>query len=520
MKKIALITLFSSIASILSAQDDLVDMNLVHFQSESEKKAFTAYVRKGEKDYFSLFMASGTLLTEDKVEEARDRFRLFLLRYDDSKFQTRKPERKSNQIHADLQKTFLKRYQDNASFEEIFFNGNYSDISSLGLYAIAFDHAKVPYSIRDDANELYILAYPDAEKIKLKLTMGGHALIKPTTEFKQQFVGLLRRQKVIPDDEFSRSSVLALFDKYYYGSNQIGITIPNVVGLQYYNQAVMDLQSNRFSNSFNHAEKAYLLYPSPKTSYLMAVAGTSAFQQRKQLDSIKAIQLVKLSKLSDQGVTREMIEAEFIQIAQELLFNRSDKTELDRFHRVLSRYLINFAIKNDVDFVYFYETGRFLLNRGRYTEALNHFEEAFKINPTNQRASGALINSINWKVSNTRDAREQIKILEQYQDQYPQLTEDNYFNGLVLSSYLVKMMTDFAAGNPSDGEKYRTLFAQHYAKYSDVHADKHLIGSAYSRAAFYYHRKGQKQKARAIIDAGLRQSPDNYELVEQKRMLK
>src|SRR5690606_1289040 len=98
------------------------------------------------------------------------------------------------------------------------------------------------------------------------------------------------------------------------GGTQIGITIPNVIGLQYYNQAITDLQSNRFQGSFSNAEKAYLLYPSPKTSYLMTVAGTSAFKQRKQLDSIKAIQLGKLSKFGDHGITPEMIEAEFIQI--------------------------------------------------------------------------------------------------------------------------------------------------------------------------------------------------------------
>ena len=520
MKKIAFVTLLSSIALTSFGQDDLVDLNLVQFQSDFEKKAFTDYVRKGEKDYFSLFMASGTLLSEHKVEEAHDRFYSFLMQYNESKFQSKKPERKSRQIHGDLQKTFLKLYQNNASFEEIFYNGNYSDISSLGLYAIAFDHAKIPYAIRDEADELYILTYPNADKIKLELTMSGHTLIKPTMEFKQQYVELLRVQKRITDAELSKVGVIALFDKYYYGGTQIGITIPNVIGLQYYNQAITDLQSNRFQGSFSNAEKAYLLYPSPKTSYLMTVAGTSAFKQRKQLDSIKAIQLGKLSKFGDHGITPEMIEAEFIQITQELLFNRSDKTEMDNFHKVLNSHLSNFRIKNDINFVYYYETGRFLYNRGRYTEGLSNFEEAFKIKPANQLASSAFINAITWKVSNTGDNKEKIKLLDGYQAQYPSLTEDNNFNELVLSCYLLKMINDFDSGNYAEGEKYRALFEEGRAKFADVHTDQQLIGNAYSRGAFYYYRKGQTQKARTVIETGLKHSPDNYELLARKKMMK
>lgn len=520
MRKIIFAVLFSCTALLTFAQADLVELDLVQFQSDMEKNAFTDYVRKGKKNYFMLFMASGSLLTDSKVTEAENRFYSFLEQYKDPKFQTKKPERKSKQIHEDLQKTFLIRLQDNVNFEEIFRNGDYSNISAVGLYAISFDHVNIPFSIRDEADQLFILTYPNAEKIKLELTMNGHALIKPSIEFKQQYVQMLRDQKLITDAEFSKVGVTGLFDKFFYGNNEIGITIPNLIGLQYYNQAVLDLQSNRYANSFNHAEKAYLLYPSPKTSYLMTVAGTNAFNQRKQLDSIKAVQLAKLSKYEEQGVTPDIIEAEFIQISQELLFNRSDKTEMDKFHKVLNNYLTNVRIKNDVNFVYFYETGRFLYNRGRYTESVVQFEEAYKIKPTNQNASNALINAISWKISRTTENKEKIKVLEHYLTQYPTLTEDNNFNNLVLSTYLLEMMYDFDAGNVSDGEKYRALFEQGQEKFPDVATDKQLIGNAYSRAAVYYYRKGQTQKAKAIIDAGLKQSPNNYELLTRKNMIR
>lgn len=520
MTRFAFVVLFSTLTFTAFAQDDLVDFDLVQFQSEFEKKVFTDYVRKGEKNSFSLFMASGSLLSDQKVVEAQTRLNSFLDQYTDPKFQAKKPERKSRQIHSDLQKMFLFRYKDNAAFEEIFHNGDYSDISALGLYAIAFDYAKIPYSIKDEANDLYILAYPHTDKIKLELTMSGHAMVKPTIEFKHQYVQLLKTQKVVTEAEVSKLGVSAVFDKFYYGTNTLGITVPNVVGLQYYNQAVGDLQQNKFATSFNSAEKAYLLYPSPKTAYLLAVAGTNAFAQRKQLDSVKAIQLAKLSKFGDNGVTPEMIEAEFIQATQQLLFNRSDKTEMERFHKVLTDHVSNIRIKNDIDFVYYYETGRFLYNRGRYTEALTEFERAYKIKPTNQNASSALINAISWKVSSARDGKVKVKIMEGYQEQYPSLSEDNNFNKLVLSTYLLKMISDFESGNATDGEKYRIQFEQTHEKFSDVHADHELIGSAYSSAAYHYYRKGQTQKAKALLDAGLKQSPDNYMLVSGKKVIK
>jgi hypothetical protein len=73
--------------------------------------------------------------------------------------------------------------------------------------------------------------------------------------------------------------------------------------------------------------------------------------------------------------------------------------------------------------------------------------------------------------------------------------------------------------NFQQGEKYRLTFEELAGRYPDAQPNTQLVGQAYSRAAVYFYRKGQTQKARNLIEAGLKLSPNNYELMTRKRMI-
>jgi len=509
-----LIVLFIQTAE---AQTELADLNLVSFHSEQEKALFTNYIRKGEADNFLLFMASGSLLNDTRVIESKERFYQYISSYKDDKFQNKKNDRKTRQIHDDLHKTFLKKYQNGTGFEEIFYNGNYNSISATALFALAFERLRIPYAIKEDPENVHLLAYPESESIKVEAA-SPFGITTLDDLYKQNYVKILKDSKIISAKEASGQSTNDLFNKYYYG-NQNLISIQNLLGLQYLHEAQLNFDQRNFERSFAQAEKAYLLYPCPKTAYILTVTGTNAFQSRKQQDSTKAIQLAKLSNYTEQGITSDMIVAEFARAIQELLFDKGRRKELDVFYNILGKHVSNHQMKEDIDFLYNYETGRYLNHQAKYNEAMPYFEKAIANKPDKLDAANGLISNLVGKISQSGNNVENLNLIERYSKEFPSLNGNNIFNNMLLSGYLIQIAMEFDMQNFQQGEKYRLTFEELAGRYPDAQPNTQLVGQAYSRAAVYFYRKGQTQKARNLIEAGLKLSPNNYELMTRKRMI-
>jgi tetratricopeptide (TPR) repeat protein len=498
-------------------QTDLVEVDLVSFHSPDEKEIFHNHVRKAESDKFMVFIASGTLLTEAKISEAKSRFYNFLSQYKDAKFQGKKSEKKVKQIYDDLHKNFLKKYQEDASFEEIFYNGNYNSISAAGLFALAFDELAIPYKINEQQQGVYFIAYPDSESIKVE-TSSAQGLTTLDEAYKQNYVDVLKNIKAISAQEASSQTTSRLFEKYYYG-NQNYITALNLAGLQYLHDAQKKLEARNFEAAFAQAEKAYLLYPSQKTSYSLLVAGTNAFQSRKQQDSLKAMQLSKLTRYSELGITSEMIQAEFNLVIQNLLFEKGKKTDILHFYNVLSNHVENVQMKLDLEYLFHFEFGRYLNSMAKFNEALKYFEKALKAQPEKAEAVNGFVTNLVGIISESSDNLNSLRLIEKYSGLYPSLHENNVFNTMLFATYLVQIAIEFDNQTPVQGEKYKSTFEELLKKYPDVQPNAELVGQAYSRAAIYYYRKGQTPKAKNLIQSGLKISPNNYELLSRQRMI-
>ena len=84
---------------------------------------------------------------------------------------------------------------------------------------------------------------------------------------------------------------------------------------------------------------------------------------------------------------------------------------------------------------------------------------------------------------------------------------------------LAQFNMEYSLDHPLEGEKYRKMFEEYFAKFQRLNVDSYLIGQAYSTAAVYYSRKGQKAKAKSIITKGLEYAPKSYELLRRQQMI-
>ena len=87
-------------------------------------------------------------------------------------------------------------------------------------------------------------------------------------------------------------------------------------------------------------------------------------------------------------------------------------------------------------------------------------------------------------------------------------------------AYIIECANSYQKGNATNGEKYRLLFEGMYESGMDITIlSPNDVGNAYSNASVYYFKKGQREKAKQLLDKGLKIVPDNYQLKTRKQMI-
>jgi tetratricopeptide (TPR) repeat protein len=513
--RLFVITFLVSASSFGQSYELSVDQ--LSFYSPYEQKVFTEHFRKGNSDAFSMLMANGSLLTEKSIADTRAKFTDFLKRYDEPRFRSKKPDKQVKTIYDDVHKTFFLKYKNNALFEEIFSNGHFNSLTASALYALAFQELNIPFAIKQVDDQVYVVAYPNAEQIKLEATNPAMGIFQMSPEFKQAYLQSLKEKKIISTQEYAAKDAKTLFNQYYYG-NSPEITIAQLVGLLYLDDAIAKTQVDKKEDAFIQSEKAYICYPSERTLYVMAVTGSDALQARTRMDSTHATYVGKISSYNAAGITPDMIQSEYARVINHLLFDKGDRGAIDNYRRVMMRHVQNIQLANDLDFLYQYEVGRSLYNQGRYRDGLPFFEEALKLRPANQETQNIVISSLAIVASKLPNA-EAIEITERYSSSYPSLRENNRFNLILATTYLIQFEREYFDGKVQRGEKFKTSFEELMAKYKDISVDGNLVGHAYSTAAVYYFKQGQNSKAKTYINKGLEFAPNNYELQNRRQQI-
>lgn len=515
-RKIIVLTSFISLN--VYAQDSLVFQKELTFSSFFEKESIKNFSQGTSTDLFYLFMANGALLTENQIREAHSRFYDFLKSLADEKFEAKKSDKKVKALVSAIETRYLKKYVNSSRFEEVFLNGNFSEISGTALYCLAFEFFNIPYQIKEDVSNVYVIALPQTSNIVIESTTTAIIFSTFDEAFQKQFVETLRNQKIISEQEFARNSIKTLFETYYFDTKST-VTISDLAGLHYLYDGIAMAENQNHEMAFTQFEKAYYISQSPKSAYMLMQTGSAAFLNHKPMDVKQAALLGKTSRYESAGITADMISSEFYKVIQSLLFDKREKESLEKYYNELLAKITNVKVKREIIFIYQYENARYLYNQARYKDAIPYLEESLQQKSTNQDAASLLINTLSQLGASRFQNEDYSKQLLQFSFKFPSLSENNLFNGLLASTLLAQLAIQFEANKPMEGEQYKKKFEELNEQHPDIVINSFLIGKAYSAAAVYYFRKGQTAKAKLYISKGLELSPDNYELLSRKRMI-
>lgn len=195
----------------------------------------------------------------------------------------------------------LIKYDRQATMDETLLTGNFGCLSGTALYALILDHFNYQYEIIELPNHVFIQLQVDGQNMLIESTNPEAGLIKLNKELvaaMEQKVFDPRNIEVLTAVGDGSEDEWDMFE----GRNRI--TLRELAGLQYFNEAVRLYIQKDYTKSMDMIDEAYVRYPSKRNEKLMQLVINKILKYDLIKEELKNkylkqyIKRVKLDKIS------------------------------------------------------------------------------------------------------------------------------------------------------------------------------------------------------------------------------
>lgn len=504
------ILLFSRVP--VQSQDSLVTFSQMSFDSDFEKESFRT-LGTHSPDYFNALIALSD--EPDRVEIWRGQYESRIDAFKTAK-RPNKNEKYLKRVYEFVHDEFLRKYELVVNFDLIFQKGVYNCVTACALYGLVFEDLGIPFVVKETPTHVYIVAYPDSEQIGIETTDPLSGFKTFSLGFKEAFVSQLAALKLIDQSELS-AGVNKIFDKYYFTDQNLGLR--ELIGLQYYNQGIVALNSQDYKNAFKHFQKAYFLHPSENIRQQLGNACVLSVSQADYNVWMDVEMLTSLMRVNHPQIGKPEILGEFSRLMNNQLGGKNDTLFVSEAYRRIRKSTTDIDLINELDYYYNYERGRALYNRGNYRLSIPFIKDSFNAKPGNFDVENLLVSSINNAlVAKVYTSDELFDLLDHLYNTYPQLNSNAHLGSLKLSLYLEAMANAYQSNEADIAQKYQSMFEESVDKYG-FRYQEYQVSKAYSQGITYYFRKGWYKSARNVLNSGFKYAPQSSELKMRKYWL-
>lgn len=422
--------------------------------------------------------------------------------------------KKVKYVYDYVHKQFLKVYKLQNSFADIFSKGEYNCVSASALYAIIFTKLEIPFNVIEAPQHVYLVTYPQSFKILIETTSPEKGYYQFNDNFINQYIKTLYNSKLISKSEYENNTANQLFDKYYFSSK--GLSLPEVVSLQYSNYAIYHLEDKKYSEAIEEIKKAYYLNPYERNKYILKSCliyhiDNNKYEKREQVEELAL--LCRFNNEKDKEISNEILKNEFLRLTEGQLINNSNYQLYDDSYNTIIREIKDSSLNNEISYSYHYELARlgYLNNKDSLYE-MPHLRAAYKINPKNANLQSIILSYLERVIKLKNDPNEIIKIINLMSKDFDFTNDNSGFNGVRANCILELSYQNFAVNDISKGESYLREFEALMNSKKDTRAYENFIEKAYSFAAGIYYKKGNVSKSKQTLKTGLIYAPDSFGL--------
>jgi hypothetical protein len=430
-----------------------------------------------------------------------------------------KPEKRLKQLFQMVHATFLKKYEEKASFNQLFTDGEYQCVGASILYAYILDKFQVSYQIKELPTHVYVVAYPESYNILLETTDPAKGYFLPEAKSKENYVNALIKAKYLDEDYVKKVGIDQAFNEFFY--SKTNITLREAVGVLYYNKAVEELDAEKYNEAYSNIAKAQVLYPAKKNEFLEN-AIMEEMTKNFKFDDIRDWEGLTFNTNTANGDEdkKKYLEFQFDDLIQKKLWKLGQKNKVDEVYNYLEKNLKDSTLRSNLEDNYLMENARYAYTSNNYSDAQIYLEKEIKRNPINPLPKSMVTDMIGPKFSGQPSA-ENVRLLDQYVVKFPFMGEDPRIRSIYLYNYSYLVVYSFSQNDVQAGEKYLKIMRNELDTHNNYQTkNESQIAMAFGKASEFYYRKYGKQKSLEILNAGLKYAPDDPLLLRKIKVLK
>ncbi|RPD45250.1 hypothetical protein DNI29_17820 [Hymenobacter sediminis] len=479
------------------------------YTSAFEEAALAPKTPSTEREYLAQLLAVNPASTNAELQQAEQRLAEFYAQLDATKISAKPLAKQVRSIFELAHQRFLTKYEDAATFDRTVQSGVYNCVSASALYALIFEHYKLPYAIRQKPTHVYLVADPQASNIMVETTAPTFGYFLPDAKFKKAYVDYLVEGKLVSQQEVQQQGLEEIFKQKFQADKTI--SLPQLISLQYYNQGVLALQAGEDEKAHSALQKAEKLYPATETKYLLTQS-LAARLQGSNYNTLEDVQLLT-EFYARQPATkyRDECVSNFKGMTQKFLLERGDTALYRRVYSTFMGSVADSATRHSLSYVYYMQRGRMLALQQHGQQAISLLLQAFRFNQSSPELQGLISAVVQDEINVHRNSVGLLQRLDKYSTDYPFLRNSGPMRQAYLYSYGRAAYDAFVSNKRTEGKKYLTAFEQAYAR-KDATIDPPIVATIYLMASVAAGKANDLAGARAYAKKGLTYEPTNPEL--------
>ncbi|MCR8666880.1 hypothetical protein NO995_04250 [Aestuariibaculum sp. M13] len=460
----------------------------------------------------SLF-AIDSVMNKEKVIAYREELLAVIKNLPQKEDKDKKEIKRVKVIYDVIHDKFLKKYNLDSYFHNIFKDGTYNCVTATALYVFVFDNLNIPYHVKETPSHVFLIAYPDSYKIYLETTApGAYGYSVPKETEVKTIVDELIAYKLVTQEEVSEKGYMSFYEEYYYGKEFLEKSV--LIGMQYYNKGLTHLNELKYDEASNNLIKAKVFYSSPLIKPILKTimyTKVNDLEFKTQEDVDYLIELIKISKYPE-DYSLHQLKSSLFKITQ------YDENDVNFIEEVIVKFnaVSNDKVRNEaVEYLYEYlarqaATDEELDNALRYCDNILNINKNSKI--SKEIIEYACFKKVMLSMYDLRSLENFLVMTDKYEflksNKRYFISLAHFYGNMSLMNYKNKEIS---------------LAAEYLSKFEEVmdgndilnDVNKYLISELYLKAGNYYYFKNNYPKSYHIFSKGLDYVPGHPDLVKK-----
>lgn len=419
-------------------------------------------------------------------------------------------------LHGKIHDRYLKKYALISPFYRIFESGEYNCVSATALFALVLEKLNIPYNIQELPTHVYLIAWPGTKNIVVEMTSPKDGYFVPSKREVTRVVNSLREYKLIDQNTMAGKDDREIYNLVLYQDKVINLR--ELAGLQYFNEAIVALETDNYKVAFDEIVKSELLYSSNKTKLFKSQIVLNLVESTDFNNANEFRYLLIYAQMPESNPDR--VRYEYTKLLDKQLLHGGSRKFVDSTFRMISNELNDTLLKKRLSELYYLGMSEYYSNAFNLTKQLEYSEKAYKTSPESMNAQSWFANSLIRQLSNKYDDEELVNVMEEEMKEYPFLVKNNYFQMFYFYACSDVSEEAFFDDDGELGEKYFTIAMKTRIDMEDSEVlDNQGLGMLYAEKGAYYYRRGQYKKALDILNEGKSLVPEHARIIARLKIV-